>query len=56
MEGLLKPKGSFRGKKAEEKSVIGGVAAGKEAKIVPVVNFDEEDEEDFEDISEQDLS
>jgi small subunit ribosomal protein S6 len=52
MEGLLKPKGSFRGKKAEEKSVIGGVAAGKESKIVPVVSFDEEDEEDFEDISE----
>ena len=52
MEGLLKPKGTFRGKKTEEKSVIGGVAAGKEAKMVPVVSFDEEDEEDFEDISE----
>jgi small subunit ribosomal protein S6 len=50
MEGLLKPKGTFRGKKTEEKSVIGGLAAGKEAKVtVPVVSFDEEDEEDFED-------
>lgn len=48
MEGLLKPKGGFRGKKAEEKSIVGGVA-GNESKAMPVVSFEEEDEEDFED-------
>lgn len=51
MEGLLKPKGGFRGKRAEEKSIIGGVAFGKETKVAaPVKAFEEEDElEDFED-------
>jgi small subunit ribosomal protein S6 len=49
MEGLLKPKGTFRGKRNEEKSIVGGVAFGKEIKAVPVVSFEEEDEEDFED-------
>ncbi len=48
MEGLLKPKGTFRGKKTEEKSIVGGVA-GKEAKAVPVVSFEEDEEDDFED-------
>ena len=47
IEGLLKPKGTFRGKTTEEKSIVGGIA-GKEAKAVPAVSF-EEDEEDFED-------
>jgi len=52
MEGLLKPKGTFRGKKTEEKSIIGGIAGGKDIKVaVPVVSF-EEDEEDFEDSAE----
>jgi len=51
MEGLLKNKGGFRGKKSEEKSVIGGVAAGKDGKVfVPTISFDDEDEDDFEDI------
>jgi len=51
MEGLLKPKGTFRGKRTEEKSIVGGVAFGKDTKVsVPVVSFEEEDElEDFED-------
>ena len=53
MEGLLKPKGTFRGKRTEEKSIVGGVAFGKEAKAVPVVSFEEEDDlEDFEDSAE----
>jgi len=50
MEGLLKPKQGFRGKKAEEKSVVGGVAADKVTKVAtPVVAHEEEDEDDFED-------
>ncbi len=48
MEGLLKPKGGFR-KKAEEKSIVGGVALDKEKVAVPVVAFEEEDEDDYED-------
>jgi small subunit ribosomal protein S6 len=50
MEGLLKTKGTFRGKKVEEKSVVGGIAFGKETKTaVPVVSFEEDELEDFED-------
>ena len=50
MEGLLKPKGTFRGKRTEEKSIVGGVAFGKEVKTTAVVSFEEEDDlEDFED-------
>jgi len=52
MEGLLKPKAGFRGKKAEEKSIVGGVSFnGKETKVaVPVITFEEEEDlEDFED-------
>lgn len=52
MEGLLKSKGGPRGRKPEEKSIVGGVDFGdKETKIaVPVVKFEEEDDlEDFED-------
>ena len=49
MEGLLKPRGSFKGRKPEEKSIVGGVA-GKAA--TSSVNFDEEDDEDFEDHNE----
>lgn len=50
MEGLLKSKAPFRGKRAEEKAIVGGVVAGKDKVAVPVVSFeDEEDEEDFED-------
>lgn len=52
MEGLLKTKNPLRGKKSEEKSIVGGVTLhDKDAKVaVPVVNFEEEDDlEDFED-------
>jgi len=45
MEGLLKPRGSFKGRKPEEKSIVGGVA---EKITVAAVNFDE-DEDNFED-------
>lgn len=49
MEGLLKPRTGFRTKRFEEKSVVGGLAFGQEAKTVPVVSFEEEELEDFED-------
>ncbi len=43
MEGLLKPKGTFRGKKAEEKSIVGGVS-DKEVSAAPVATVEEADE------------
>lgn len=50
MEGLLKQKGGLRGKKSEEKSIVGGVTHTKDRVTAPVVVFEEdEDIEDFED-------
>ena len=46
MEGLLKPRGGFKGRKPEEKSIVGGVAAKA---ATSSVSFDDEDEDDFED-------
>jgi len=51
MEGLLKPKGTFKGKKFEEKSIVGGVAAGA---ATSSVNSNDDDNEDVEDHNEQD--
>ena len=43
MEGLLKPKAGFRGRKPEEKSVVGGVTADQETKTAaPEVVVEEE--------------
>ncbi|MGZ6250480.1 MAG: 30S ribosomal protein S6 [Candidatus Chromulinivorax sp.] len=49
MEGLLKTKGGFKNKRAEEKSVIGGVAGTKENKVAVPAVFEEDELEDFED-------
>jgi len=49
MEGLLKPKGGFRAKKTEDKSIVGGVAFEAEAAIIATKATVEDDIENSND-------